>query len=224
MTAITRRLSLALLTYFLLPSSLFSMESSVCSTHSTTQPSSTAEPLLRKEIALARKKALYLIMDLRNGAITIKASGLPLRSYRVLNHTWLIEASKNDDLLSLTNKDPLIEPEPTRVPPPGAAIADDATNPNIPAADPLTVSDMPSRYSLTTESGIVINVHSVRTSSWLAEHWDEVTGSTVKWWMSLATWNSQGGVLWIEMTPEEAQALYWALVPPLSILLHPGPC
>jgi hypothetical protein len=84
---------------------------------------------------------------------------------------------------------------------------------------------MPARYRLVFEGGLSIMVHPGGAAARWQRLWDALGAMSDRTaaWGTVLVGPFVGGprrVLIVELTGEEARALYWAVRPPLPVLLH----
>lgn len=107
--------------------------------------------LLSAELALAKKPAIYLIFNLREGNIYIKARGEELKKLAVLSaRQWGAPPAVRP--LALVRKSALALPDRKKIKPGEETQSDQFV------LEALELSDMPSRYKLTLEGGVQIYV------------------------------------------------------------------
>lgn len=178
----------------------------------------------QQEVVLAKEKALYVVMNLSQGMLELKARGILLKSFPFLISSWVGEPFTNVKVATLTRKIPLIEPEPT-IP----SIAKDDGSVSQAEAHPLVVTDMPHRYTVVWGEEFSLVIQSEKIDS----AWDHVFEPTAKWVKRLTMRVSGWGVgifgsssrdLMLDLPPAKAQALYWALVSPMKMLIVPASC
>jgi len=172
------------------------------------------------ERLFAQSQQVYVVVDPKARVIWMKARGLPVRQFGIKAMTWVGDPPARVSVLTVQSKHPVIEP-PVTVPP----SIDRQEIPDGPK--PLTVSDMPIHFEMPLEEGLTLMIHSVRQATVLQEKWDVLGGwfsqaySRMKVW-SQGLWGEDSRRLILEMSPTEAQAFYWALVPRTNLILHPG--
>jgi hypothetical protein len=179
----------------------------------------------QQEVVIAKEKSLYIVMDLSREVLELKARGLLLKAFPFQGFSWVGEPWPKVTVTSLNQKIPLIEPQPTI---PSFAKEDGSLSPA--EARPLVVTDMPHRYTVEWGEGFSMVIQSEKINS----VWDHVFEPTVMWANRLTTRVSHWGAgifgspssrdLVLDMTPAEAQALYWALVSPMKMLIVPASC
>ena len=165
--------------------------------------------LLKEELTLARTPASYLILDLPQKSIRLKASGMTLREWKVEKiRTWGNPASLQ--VITLQKKSALFAPKRKKIKP-GNAQSGDTFELNI-----LELKDMPSVYVLSMTSGLAIYVRSGSGNFFTKM---ASLGRSLKWYFWLPLKN-----LWLKLrkkplacldirlsSPQEAKALYWAI-------------
>jgi hypothetical protein len=181
--------------------------------------------LLREEVRLAEAPRLYVIVEVAARHALLKAKGVPVRSFSVLNASFV--GGPWDTIVASTvlEKRPSIEPTPTRPPPPGAETAKRATD----VPKPLARTAMPTHYELRFADGLSVLVHQGGADSL----WGQISGrfgSVIHWAKAgvLTAWGRLWGAprrsLLLEMASEEAQAFYWAVRPLMPVVIHRETC
>jgi hypothetical protein len=195
--------------------------------------------LLRAEYELARKKQVYLYLDLAKKQFDIRASGMTIANIAIKEiRPW--GPFPEPGLHLIVDKDRVPEREKIKIPPPGGE--EEVTKPVVPpppvdpAAPPVAkkfdvqateVTDMPSNYSLILEGGGVLVISSFPAASgWkgkMAQRFEKPL-----WKISHALQSTLQHYkkkpfteLMLILSPEDAQRLYWAL-PVGSALLIPA--
>jgi len=195
------------------------------------QPNKPAFPFSAEmELPIAKTKSLYMVIDLVNKLAILKARGVVLRTWDLQNVDWIGDLITHSHTLRLKAKEPMISPLPISPPPmankTGASEGDEefTTNPTPPKA--LTVSDMPVRYELAFDDHLIVIIQPHRLPSF----WDNVFQQMGNWTnrvaAHMATWKGKLGqphqsYLVLSMDPADAQAFYWAVVPPMAWLVFP---
>lgn len=174
---------------------------------------------VQTERSLARETSLYLIIDLQEGTVTLKAKGVHLRSYLFQNFEWIGRPPDSIMAHTLRAKLPFIEPHVTNIP---FSEPQNAGKPFVPL--PITVKDMPHRFTLECSDEFVIRVHSERDPSLILHLMDRILGRGEKFFSRFANWGQAfwrdpQPVLWLNMSQEEAQALYWAIHASMKVLV-----
>ncbi len=149
-----------------------------------------------------------MLFDLQEQQVQLRGSGLvleswPIEGFRTWGGTFLTSA------VSLLRKTSFNDPErDVQV----AEIATPAASIKPPKA--LEIGDMPTRYRLHLENGIVISVRPT-AADWLARV--RSLGAVPAWYLSrplISSWNSVRGSTYNEvalsMTAQDARMLYWA--------------
>ena len=177
-----------------------------------------------KEIGLAKAKHLYMVLDLSGNAIQLKAQGIMLREFPFESWSWLGDAMSDLAEFSFEEKLPSVEPPVTF--PSDPLKKPRSLNTEI---NPLTVADMPYRYMVRWNRDFSMGIESIQKDSL----WSQVFDGTATWARRLGIRASNWGGsllglsphdLVIRMAAADAQALHWALVTPMKILLIPKSC
>lgn len=174
-----------------------------------------------RELAVARAPGLYAVVDGPARQIELKARGIVLRRFPLRGLALVGRVPPPGGPWDLVAKQPLIEPTPRIPPQPGTPPSRDK-----PAGDaPLTVAAMPARYRLVFEGGLSILVHPGGATG----RWQRVldglgaAADRVRAWTMVFAGRLAGDPRWAllaELSADEARALYWAVRPPLSVLLR----
>lgn len=188
-------------------------------------PDESCAAIVRTEVRLAEASRLYMIVDAANRRLVLKAKGTVVREFPVRSMDWVGGSRKRGEPYSLLEKTPSIEPAPRMPPNPGADTDSRVTE----DSNPLNVSAMPARYELVFTGGFSLLVHPGGADLLWHRALDRLGGLSHQVRARVFTW---GGRLWgsprkfllLEMSPEESQALYWALRPSMKVLIHQGSC
>ncbi len=158
-----------------------------------------ANAVLQEEIKLAARPQTYLLIDVHQGVVLVKARGveihrLPLLSWRAREDRLPV------GLFRLTARPPVDRPK-TR---PG----EDATE------HPIDVSDMPAEYHLALEPSLLVAViPPAQNHPWL---W--IRGRMREWW-SRAVSNGPSPWLGLTLLPESARSLAWSVTEGMPVLI-----
>jgi len=190
----------------------------------------TARSPAQTELALAKTKSLYVTLDLPNKLAVLKARGVPLRTFPLQAIDWIGEPIVQPGKAQLKTKDPMVSPMTISPPPPVNKAAHSETEEvsftGPPPPKALTVSDMPLRYELTFDERfiIIIQPHHLPT------FWDNMVQQVGSWTnriaAHMANWKGAFGqtaepYLVLSMEPSDAQAFYWAVLPPMAWIVFP---
>jgi hypothetical protein len=195
--------------------------------------------LLRAEYELARKRQVYLYLDLAKKQFDIRASGMTVANIAIKEiRPW--GPLPEPGLHLIADKDRVPEREKIQIPPPGGEEAVTKPVVPLPPVDPAVppvvkkfevqateVTDMPSNYSLILEGGGVLVIKSFPAATgWqgqMAQRFEKLL-----WKISRALRSTLQHFkkkpfteLLLILSPDDAQRLYWAL-PVGSALLIPA--
>lgn len=185
---------------------------------------------LAAELELAGKPQFYLVFDLADRRVLLKARGRTFRSWDIRSLAYWGTGVPLEPL-SLTGKSTLFAPQRiTLTPPPppdqtaAAAPEEEVPIPDTFEIEALELGDMPAAYSLSLEGGVSIAV-SPRSSGFWAGLKQLLH---VAWWnISLpprALWHRLHGqpfaALEVVLGAEDSQALYWAFPEKSRALIH----
>ena len=177
------------------------------------QPGTLPHPV-GQELSLAKTKSLYVIVDTEKNIVFLKARGIPLRTFPLTKSEWIGDPLFQSTILHLQTKDPSVSPLP--ISPPSDSSSESPPEDPI---TPLTVNDMPYRYELTFQEHLTILVQPPHFPSF----WDNMGHQIASWGQRVAarigTWGGSHQYLVISLDPVEAQALYWAAIPPMTCLV-----
>lgn len=158
-----------------------------------------ANTLLREEIKLAARPHTYLLIDLHQGVLLIKARGIEL--HRLLLLSWRARADVPPaGLFRLTVRPPVDRPR-TR---PG----EDATE------HPIDASDMPAEYQLVLEPSLIVAVGPPAQS----HPWLWARGLAREWWKR-AFFKGSSSWLLVALSPESARSLAWSVTDGMPVLI-----
>lgn len=158
-----------------------------------------ANTVLQEEIKLAARPQTYLLIDVRQGVVLVKAHGieihrLPLLSWRAREDRLPV------GLFRLTARPPVDRPK--------AKPGEDATE------HPIDVSDMPAEYHLVLEPPLFVAVvPPAQDRPWL---W--IRGRMREWWNRAV---SNGSSQWLSLTlsAESARSLAWSVTEGMPCLI-----
>lgn len=193
-------------------------------------PKTSSPPPVETELAMAKTKSLYLVVDLPNKRAVLKARGVALRTFPIHAFNWIGSPISRPFSLRLKAKDPMISPLLISPPPvtniTSPADGDEETATSPPPAKALMVSDMPLRYDLEFDDQIMVMIQPHH----LPTFWDNAFQQFASWSSRVAahvwTWKemfdqSAEPYLVLSMEPADAQAFYWAVVAPMPWLVFP---
>ena len=167
--------------------------------------------LLNAELHLARQKQIYFLFDLPAGRIEFRASGLtvaelPLAGWRLWGRPGEPRAAV------LVEKDSLSPPQRTTI-----RVSPGSETPTVTAGgnlEALELGDMPERYQLVLDDGIVIRVAPVAQGilGRIVDGW-----RWFGWYLSrplISDWKFVRGKPYTELVvvlqPHDAKLLYWS--------------
>ena len=107
--------------------------------------------LIERELSLAEKSNLYVVFDLQEKTIRIKAEGMILKEFPI-HEVRIWGSSLPADSLVLMKKSTFVKPRRKNINPAGHEETDDFE------IDALERDDMPSRYTLVLNKGVSISV------------------------------------------------------------------
>ncbi|HBP86339.1 MAG TPA: hypothetical protein DD706_01415 [Nitrospiraceae bacterium] len=186
-----------------------------CSSQSRAQPKVSSHPV-DQELQLAKTKSLYVVIDTKKNIVFLKARGIPLRTFPLTKAEWIGDPLAHSTALHLHTKDPSVSPLPIS-PPSESPTESPEENP----LTPLTVNDMPNRYELTFQEHLTILVQPPHLPSFWANMGHQIAGLGRRIAARIATWGDSHQYLVLSLDPAEAQALYWAAIPPMTCLVIP---
>ena len=158
-----------------------------------------ANTVLQDEIKLAARPQTYLLVDVHQGVVLVKARGIEIHRLPLLS--WRARDDRPPvGLFRLTARPPVDRPK-TR---PG----EDATE------HPIEVSDMPAEYRLAFEPVLIVFVAPpAQDHPWL---W--LRGLMREWW-SRALSKSSDSWLRMVLPPESARSLAWSVTDGMPVLI-----
>jgi hypothetical protein len=182
---------------------------------------SPCDALAGLEFSLARRPSLYAVLDGPSRRIELRARGVVLRRFPLRELSSIGRARAATGPWVLVAKLPLIEPAPRMPRPPG----DPTSTENGAEGSPMTVAAMPARYRLVFQGDLWILVRPGGAETRWQRFLDGLGALTdrIRAWARVLAGRVVGArrrVLLAELTAEEARALYWAVRPPLPVLLR----
>jgi len=158
-----------------------------------------ANAVLQEEIKLAARSQTYLLVDVHQGVVLVKARGIEVHRLPILS--WRAPEDRPPaGLYRLTARPPVDRPK--------ARPGEDATE------HPIEVSDMPAEYQLVLEPSLVVAVGPpARDHPWL---W--IRGLVREWW-SRAVSKDSDAWLRVSLSPESARSLAWSVTEGMPILI-----
>ena len=187
-----------------------------CSSQSGAQQK-TSTPPVEQELQMAKTKSLYFIVDTDKNIVLLKARGIPLRTFPLTGSEWIGAPLTHSTVLHLQTKDPSVSPLPVSPP----SDSSQESPPEDPIT-PLNVSNMPTRYELTFLESMTILVQPPHLASFWANLGHQIAGWGRRVTARMGTWSGSHQYLVLSLDPAEAQALYWATIPPMTCLVIPG--
>lgn len=187
-----------------------------CSSQSGAQQKTSSHPV-EQELQMAKTKSLYVIVDTDKNLVLLKARGIPLRTFPLTGIEWIGAPLTHSTVLHLQTKDPSVSPLPISPP----SVLSQESPPEDPIT-PLTVSNMPTRYELTFHESLTILVQPPHLPSFWTNLGHQIAGWGRRVTAKMATWGGSHQYLVLSLDPVEAQALYWAAIPPMTCLVIPG--
>lgn len=184
-----------------------------CFSQGLAQPKTPPHPV-DQELKLAKTKSLYLVIDTTKNIVFLKARGIPLRMFPLTQASWIGTPLIHSTIVHLKTKEPSVSPIP--ITPPSDPSSE---SPPEEPTKPLTVNDMPNRYQLAFEENLTILVQPYHLPSF----WENIVHQVAGWGQRVAarigTWGGSHQYLVLSLDPAEAQALYWATIPPMTCLV-----
>lgn len=182
------------------------------------------------ELDLAKKGIVYTVLDLSARRLTLKIKGLPLKEFHLSDVSFGKEKVSSGSAHRLIKKYP---PTPTiekEIPPSNASEA------SAPPVSPLlstesvfvAVGDMPSRYRLYFEDGLMLSIISVLQECDCGRIEKGVrlvkeTALSLSWEAGRLVVDRRFPDLRLTLSEEEAQALFWSLAEGSWLLVQSGP-
>ena len=186
-----------------------------CSSQSRAQPKASPHAV-DQELQLAKSKSLYLVVDTTKNIVFLKARGIPLRTFPLTQAAWIGDPLVHSRIIHLKTKDPSVSPIP--ITPPSDPSSE---SPPEEPTTPLTVHDMPKRYELAFQEHLTILVQPHHLPSFWENMVQQVGGWGQRVAARIGTWGGSHQYLVLSLDPAEAQALYWAAIPPMTCLVIP---
>jgi hypothetical protein len=156
-----------------------------------------ANAVLQEEIKLAARPQTYLVLDVQQGVVLVKARGIEV--HRLSLRSWRTRGGRPPvGLFRLKARPPVDRPR--------ARPGEDATEHTI------ELSDMPTEYELDLEPSLVIAVSPpAQDQPWL---W--IRGLLREGWTRTA---SSGSWLRLVLSPEDARSLAWLVTDGMPVLI-----
>jgi len=185
---------------------------------------------LNMELSMAKTKALYMVIDIPHHQAVLKARGIVLRTFPLREIDWIGDPIPQSSSFHLTTKDPMVSPLSISPPPASdktvEAKSEEDQSATLPPPKAQTVSDMPLRYELVFQDGIVVIVQPHHLPSFWGNAFQQLANWTGRVTANVSTWKESFGqpsepYLVLSMEPIDAQAFYWAVLPPMPWLVFP---
>jgi len=173
--------------------------------------------LLEEELALARRPDIYFVCNPKEKMAYIKARGIPLRELQMNDfHCWGSPVS--GIVYHLSKKSSFFKPDRDMITPGESKEKDNFK------IEALELADMPSRYTLVLENGIVIYVKP--SSEGIVSGITNVSYSSVILLTRpvLILWNMLKGnpytAIDIVLSENDARAIYWSLTEKSNTIIY----
>jgi len=169
-----------------------------------------ATRVLEEELKLAARPQSYLLIDLVENVVLIKARGIPL--HRIPMAGWSLSGGESmTGVFRLTERPPVVRRK---------------INPTATAEqEPISLADMPVRYELTCAPSLTLDIRpSAEEYPW---QWTLAAGRT--WWRQLRQWSSTwlaepnrspSPSLHLTLSSEHARSLAWSLVDDMPLIIR----
>lgn len=156
-----------------------------------------ANAVLQEEIKLAARPQTYLLVDVQQGIILVKARGMEIHRWSL--QSWRARGDRPPaGLFRLKARPPVDRPR--------ARPGEDATE------HPIAVSDMPAEYELVLDPSLIVVVAPpARDHPWL---W--FRGLLREGWIRTAT---TGAWLRLVLSPKDARSLAWSVTEGMPVLI-----
>lgn len=194
------------------------------------RPDVEKKRILQTELELAKKGRVYTVLDLSSQQLTLKIKGLALKEFRFSDVSSSKESPSLGSAHRLIKKHP---PPPTlekEIPPAGPS--DNSAPPvsSLLATETVFVSveDMPSRYRLYFEDGLMISIApSLQDCDCgrIEKGWRLIKETVVhlSWEAGRLVVDRRFPDLRLTLSEEEAKALFWSLSEGSWVLVQAGP-
>lgn len=165
--------------------------------------------LLESELALARKAKVYFIFNLKDKKVYMKTRGVTLRELSIVKvKAWNLRIPAKPQVL--LKRSTLFKPRREDIKPQEKETGSSDKF----EIDALELDDMPSRFNLVLDNGVVITVRP--TPRGVLSHLENM-GNSLFWHLSrplLTVWGFLGkkpySSLYLSMEKTDAQSLYWS--------------
>jgi hypothetical protein len=195
-------------------------------------PDAWKKKLLQTELELAKKGSVYTVLDLPSRQLTLKIKGLALKEFHFSDLSTSKKNAPSGAAHRLIKKHP---PTPTiekKIPPVDAADPTDNSEPEVSALLAtesvfVSVADMPSRYRLYFEDGMMISIiptlqecdcGRIEKGLRLVKE----TALSLSWEAGRLVVDRRFPDLSLTLSEEEAQALFWSLAEGSWLLVQSG--
>ena len=173
--------------------------------------------LLREEWSLAQKSNLYVVVQLKEKTIQIKAKGIALREFPI-HHIDLWGNNVPDKALALVKKGALVKPSRKTVRPGDMKESEDFT------LDVLELDDMPIRYTLVLDNRVLISIRpsegvTSKFGNTLSSLEDFLVRPAVTFWYAVR--GKQYTALDLGLEKQDAKALYWSFTEGAKCIVYP---
>ncbi len=192
-------------------------------------PHKPPSPPVLTELAIAKTKSLYMVIDIPKNLAVLKARGIAIRTFPLQDIAWIGDPLSQPSSLKLKGKEPMVFPLSMTLPPasPKPNMPEVEEEPSNSPPKALTVSDMPLRYELAFHDHLIIIIQPDHLHSFWDNAWQQMGGWKDRVAAHMSTWKVAFGqpsnpYLVLSMKPADAQAFYWAVVPPMPWLVVPS--
>jgi len=195
-------------------------------------PEAQEKSLIQTELELAKKGSVYTVLDLSSQQLTIKIKGLALKEFHFSDVSSGKKNTPSGSAHRLIKKHP---PTPTiekEIPPAAAADSSNNSEPEVSALLAtetvfVSVADMPSRYRLYFEDGLMISIVPVLQEcdcGRIEKGWRLIkeTAANLSWEAGRLAMDRRFPDLRLSLSEEEAKALFWSLSEGSWVLIQSG--
>lgn len=173
--------------------------------------------LLKDEWSLSQKSNLYVVFNLKEKTIQIKAKGVTLRALSI-HDLYLWGKNLPGSSLALMKKSALVKPPRAIIRPGDMKEGEDVS------LDILELDDMPARYTLVLDNRIFITIRpsegvTSKFGNMLASLKNFIVRPAITFWYAIR--GKQYTALDLGLEKQDAKALYWSFPEGTKSIVYP---
>lgn len=190
-------------------------------------PAASRKKILQMELALAKKGEVYTLLNLSSQALILKIKGFPLKQFHFREIALKEAESFREPVHRLIKKYPPPPAVEKEIPPPGAPEETPVSSLLSTETVFVSVGDMPSRYRLYFEDGLMISIEPARRECDCGKIQSGLslikeTAVSLSWEAERLLSDRRFPDLRLVLSEEEAQALFWSLSEGAWLLIDSG--